>query len=317
MIEQITSSFSVDGYWELFGLVRNSVITAAVLGLMGGVIGVLIMLRRTALVVHGIAEISFAGAALFLLIGLDVVLGSAMGAVGTALLIGVLSLKDKDTSAVTGVLMPFGLGLGILFLSLYQGRSANRFGLLTGQIVGVDDMQTRTLVTGALVITAVVAFLWRPLLFASIDPQLAQARGVPVNILSLVFMVLLGGAVAMSVQVVGALLVLSLLVVPAAAALKVTARPGLAVALSMVFALVSAVGGIMLAVTGQIPISPYITTISFLIYLVCLFVGRGRRLRRQQQAARVMAAPDGGRPGGGGAIGEEPASTSPAAPVRA
>ncbi|MGC8059522.1 metal ABC transporter permease, partial [Salmonella enterica] len=89
----------------------------------------------------------------------------------------------------------------------------------------------------------------------------------------LVFMVLLGGAVAMSVQVVGALLVLSLLVVPAAAALKVTARPGMAVALSMVFALISTVGGIMLALTGQIPISPYITTISFMIYLVCLFIG--------------------------------------------
>lgn len=293
MIDEVASSFTVDGYWELFGLVKNSVITAAVLGLMGGVIGVLIMLRRTALVVHGIAEISFAGAALFLLLGIDVVLGSAVGAVGVALLIGVLSLKDKDTSAVTGVLMPFGLGLGILFLSLYQGRSANRFGLLTGQIVGVDDMQTQTLVTGAVIITILVAVLWRPLLFASVDPQLARARGVPVNVLSLAFMVLLGAAVAMSVQVVGALLVLSLLVVPAAAALKVTARPVIAVGLSMGFALISAVGGIMLAITGQIPISPYITTISFLIYLVCLLIGRGRRLRRQQVAAQVLSAPPG------------------------
>ncbi len=289
MIDRITSSFSTDGYWELFQLVQNSVITAGVLGLMGGLIGIFIMLRRTALVVHGIAEISFAGAALALLAGIDVVAGSAVGAVVAALLIGVLSLKDRDTSAVTGVLMPFGMGLGILFLHLYQGRSSNQFGLLTGQIVGVDDIQTRTLVTGAVLITAALILIWRPLMFASVDPQLAAARGVHVNALSIGFMVLLGAAVAMSVQVVGALLVLSLLVVPSAAALKISVRPLAVVLFSMGFALVSAVGGIMLAIMGTVPISPYITTISFLIYLVCLWIGRGRRIHRQHQAAEVMA----------------------------
>ena len=147
MIERITSSFTTDNYWELFQLVQNSVLTAAVLGLMGGIIGVFINLRRAGLVVHGIAEISFAGAALFLLMGLDVVLGSTVGAVAAAALIGVLSIKDREVSAVTAVLMPFGMGLGILFLYLYQGRTANQFGLLTGQIVGVDDIQTRTLIS--------------------------------------------------------------------------------------------------------------------------------------------------------------------------
>ncbi|MBO0595085.1 metal ABC transporter permease [Nesterenkonia sp. E16_7] len=288
-METLTSSFTTEGYWELFSLVRNSVITAGVLGLMGGLIGVFIMLRRTALVVHGIAEISFAGAALALLIGVDVVAGSAMGAVAASVLIGVLSLKDRDTSAVTGVLMPFGLGLGILFLSLYQGRSANKFGLLTGQIVGVDDIQTQTLVTGAVVISIALLLIWRPLMFASVDPQLARARGVRVNLLSMVFMVLLGVAVAMSVQVVGALLVLALLVVPAAAALKVTVRPYLAVLLSMLFALISSVGGIMLAITGTVPISPYITTISFLIYVVCVLIGRGGRTRRREAVAALTA----------------------------
>lgn len=289
MMETLTSSFTTEGYWELFSLVRNSVITAGVLGLMGGLIGVFIMLRRTALVVHGIAEISFAGAALALLIGVDVVAGSAVGAVAAAVLIGVLSLKDRDTSAVTGVLMPFGLGLGILFLSLYQGRSANKFGLLTGQIVGVDDIQTQTLVTGAVVISIALLLIWRPLMFASVDPQLAQARGVHVNLLSMVFMVLLGVAVAMSVQVVGALLVLALLVVPAAAALKVTVRPYLAVLLSMLFALLSSVGGIMLAITGTVPISPYITTIAFVIYVICVLLGRSGRSRRRDAAAALSA----------------------------
>lgn len=290
MFEQIAASFTTEGYWDLFWLVRNSVITAGVLGLMGGIIGIFIMLRRTALVVHGIAEISFAGAALFLLAGLDVVVGSGLGAVAAALLIAVLSLRDKDTSGVTAVLMPFGLGLGILFLHLYPGRSANQFGLLTGQIVGVDDIQTGTLVTGALVISIVLMLIWRPLMFASVDPQLAAARGVRTNLLTIVFMVLLGCAVAMSVQVVGALLVLALLVVPSAAALKVATRPLVVVLLSSIFGVTAAVGGIMIAIMGTVPISPYITTISFVIYVVCLLLGRSQRSRRNSTTRRLSSS---------------------------
>ncbi|TLP94074.1 metal ABC transporter permease [Nesterenkonia salmonea] len=289
MIERIASSFSTDNYWELFQLVQNSVLTAAVLGLMGGIIGVFINLRRAGLVVHGIAEISFAGAALFLLIGLDVVLGSTLGAVAAAALIGILSIRDREVSAVTAVLMPFGMGLGILFLYLYQGRTANQFGLLTGQIVGVDDIQTRTLISVAVVISVILILIWRPLMFSSVDPQLAAARGVRVNLLTIIFMVLLGGAVAMSVQVVGALLVLALLVVPSAAALKVARRPLIVVLLSCGFALFSAVAGIMIAIMGTVPISPYITTISFLIYVVCLLVGRRQRARISSETAAAMS----------------------------
>ncbi|WP_033420250.1 metal ABC transporter permease [Nesterenkonia alba] len=289
-MERIRSSYTLEGYWDLFQLVQNSVITAAVLGLMGGIFGVFIALRRAGLVVHGIAEISFAGAALFLLLGLNVVAGSAVGAVAAAVLIGVLSLRDREVSAVTAVLMPFGMGLGILFLHLYQGRSANQFGLLTGQIVGVDDIQTRTLVTVAVIISVVLVLLWRPLLFASVDPELAAARGVNTSVLSMIFMVLMGLAVAMSVQVVGALLVLSLLVVPAAAALKVSHRPLTVVLLAMGFGVFSAVAGIMIAITGTIPISPYITTISFLIYLGCLLVARRRRRVSIRKAPPVIPA---------------------------
>lgn len=289
--DRISASYSTEGYWDLFSLVINSVVTAGVLGLMGGVIGIFIALRRAGLVVHGIAEISFAGAALALLLGLDVVAGSSVGAVAAATLIGVLSIREKEVSAVTAVLMPFGMGLGILFLSLYDGRSANRFGLLTGQIVGVDDVQTQTLVTTCVLICLVLLVIWRPLMFSSVDPQLAAARGVRTSAMSIAFMVLMGLAVAMSVQVVGALLVLSLLVVPAAAALKVSHRPLTVVLLSMLFGFVSAVGGIMIAILGEIPISPYITTISFLIYVVCLLIGRRQRsVRRRRHVTSAHAS---------------------------
>ena len=118
--------------------------------------------------------------------------------------------------------------------------------------------------------------IWRPLLFASVDADVAAARGVPTWGLSLVFMVLLGLAVAVSVQIVGALLVLSVLVTPAAAALRISSSPVLVPVLSVVFAVTSMVGGIMLALGGSIPISPYVTTISFLIFVVCLVISKIR-----------------------------------------
>jgi len=114
---------------------------------------------------------------------------------------------------------------------------------------------------------AVLFVVWRPLTFDSLDPEVAAARGVPTRTLSLVFMVLLGLTVAVSVQVIGALLVLALLVTPAAAALRLSSSPVIVPVLSMVFGLVSAVGGILLALGGSLPISPFITTISFAIYL--------------------------------------------------
>jgi zinc/manganese transport system permease protein len=175
--------------------------------------------------------------------------------------------------------MPFGLGLGILFLALYNGRTANKFGLLTGQIVAVDSARLTEMAVAGVLVLAVLAVVWRPLMFASLDADVAAARGVPTRALGLLFMVLLGCAVALSVQVVGALLVLALLCVPAAAAMKVTASPLWVPVLSVVFALVSMVGGIFVALGTAIPISPYVTTLSFLIYLACrLLAGlRGRR----------------------------------------
>jgi zinc/manganese transport system permease protein len=169
--------------------------------------------------------------------------------------------------------MPFGLGLGILFLALYPGRSGNKFGLLTGQIVSVNFEQFGVLVAISVVVLAVLLVIWRPLTFDSLDPQVAAARGVPTRTLSLVFMVLLGLVVAVSVQVIGALLVLALLVTPAAAALRLSASPVVVPLLSMAFGFVSAVGGILIAITGSLPISPYITSISFGIYVIARLIG--------------------------------------------
>lgn len=277
--------FVFDRYSELVQLLQNSILAGAVLGIIGGFVGMFVMMRDHAFAVHGVSEMSFAGAALALLLGYDVITGSMIGSIISALLIGMMGVKKSESNSVIGALMPFGLGLGILFLSLYQGRSANKFSLLTGQIVSVDGDQLNAMIAGAIVIIAILTLIWRPLSFASLDPEVAQAKGVPMRTLSLVFMVVLGIAVALSVQVVGSLLVLALLITPSAAALQVTASPLKALILSVIFAEMAIVGGILLALAGSLPISPYVTSVSFVIYLICRTIGGIRR--RHSASGRI------------------------------
>ncbi len=267
------SIFNFDNYGDLLALLHNSIIAGAVLGLVGGLISTFVLMRDLPFAVHGISELSFAGASAALLLGVSVVAGAMAGSVLAALIIGTLGSRARDRNSLIGVLMPFGLGLGVLFLSLYKGRASNKFGLLTGQIVAVDAPQLGWLVGTSVVVLAVLLVIWRPLVFASTDRELAEARGVPVRALSPVFMLVLGLTVALAVQIIGALLVLSILVTPAAAAMRVTASPTRVWLLSMVFGFVSMVGGIMLALGSYVPISPYVTTISFGIYVVCRVIG--------------------------------------------
>jgi zinc/manganese transport system permease protein len=283
--------FNFDNYGELLGLVQNSIFAGALLGLIGGLIGVFAVMRDLTFAVHGISELSFAGAAFALLVGINVVVGSILGSLIAAVIIGLLGVKARERASIIGVLMPFGLGLGVLFLALYPGRAANKFGLLTGQIVAVDDPQLLWMAGVSVVVIAALAFMWRPLMFATVDPEIAAARGVPVRALSPIFMIILGLTVAMAVQVVGALLVLALLVTPAAAAMRVTASALWVPVLSVVFGTVSVVGGILIALGGSLPISPYVTTISFAIYVVCRVFGTHRVKRGWARRTTAPASP--------------------------
>lgn len=279
------SLFDFSDYAQLVALLQNSIIAGAVLSVVGGLIGVFVMQRDMAFAVHGISELSFSGGAAGLLFGIGVVNGALAGSLVAAALIGLMGSRARQRNSIIAILMPFGMGLGILFLSLAPGRTANKFGLLTGQIVAIDDPRLGSLVVISVIVTIGLLFIWRPLMFSSVDPEVAEARGVPVRTLSLVFMLLLGLAVAVSVQIVGALLVLSVLVTPAAAAQKLSSSPVVVPLLSVLFAFVSLVGGIMLALGASVPISPYVTTISFLIYLLAAGVERVRIAREHRAIA--------------------------------
>lgn len=282
--------FDFSDYGQLVALLSNSIMAGAVLSVVGGLIAVFVMQRDMAFAVHGISELSFSGGAAGLLFGIGVVQGALVGSLVAAALIGIMGSKARDRNSIIAVLMPFGLGLGILFLSLAPGRTANKFGLLTGQIVAIDDPRLETLTIISVIVTIGLVAIWRPLTFASMDPDVAEARGVPTRFLSFVFMMLLGLSVAVSVQIVGALLVLSILVTPAAAAMRLSSSPVVVPLLSVLFAFISLVGGIMLSLGASVPVSPYVTTISFLIYLIANGVWHLRNARQRRAVAATEAA---------------------------
>lgn len=259
-----------------YGFVRDALIAAAILGLLAGVLGPLIVSRNMAFSVHGTSELAVTGGAAALLLGIGVGYGALAGSVIAALVLGLLARRGAEHDSVIGVVLAFGLGLGVLFLWMYPGRASNKFGLLVGQIVSVDFASIVLLSVCAVVVLGVLAFIYRPLMFASVDPDVAKARGVPTGVLSPVFAVLVGVATALGVQTVGALLVLALMVTPAAAACRITANPLRATILSVVFAEVAVLGGIILSLAPGVPVSAFVTAISFLIYIAARVFSRVR-----------------------------------------
>lgn len=279
--------FSITANLLSYDFVQQALLAAFILGLLAGMIGPLIISRQMSFAVHGTSELSLTGAAAALLAGVSVGLGAIAGSVIAAILFGILGTKARERDSVIGVIMSFGLGLSVLLMWLYPGRTGTSFSLLVGQIVGVGSTGLTLMLICAVLVLGVLAVVYRPLLFASTDPEVALARGVPVRALSIVFAVLVGITAALGVQIVGALLVLSLLITPAAAAARITANPLRATYLSCAFALTAAVGGILLSLAPGVPVSTFVTTISFLIYVVCRIIGS----RRDRNAGRKLPIP--------------------------
>lgn len=263
-----------------YSFVQQAVLAAALLGLLAGVIGPLIISRQMSFAVHGTSELSLTGAAAALLAGIGVGLGAIVGSVVAAVLFGLLGTKARERDSVIAVVLSFGLGLSVLFLWLGPERAGSKFSLLTGQVVSVGYNGLALLLTCTVLVLAVLAMVYRPLLFASSDPEVALARGVPVRALSVVFAVMLGITAAFGVQIVGALLVLALLITPAAAAAQLTANPVRTTIFAVLFAETAAVGGILLSLAPGVPVSTFVTTISFLIYLLCRLLGPRRHATR-------------------------------------
>ncbi|MBX7448318.1 metal ABC transporter permease [Mycolicibacterium sp. 3033] len=274
----IANFFDFSTTADLLGrdFVQQALLASVLLALVSGIIGPLIVMRQMSFAVHGSAELSLTGAAFALLTGFSIGLGALVGSVLAAILFGFLGQRVRERDSAIGVVMAFGLGLAVLFIHLYPGRTGTSFALLTGQIVGVGYSGLALLTVVTVVVIAVLAVCYRPLLFATVDPEVAAGRGVPVRGLGIVFAALVGVTAAQGVQIVGALLVMSLLITPAAAAARVCTSPVRAMVASVAFAETAAVGGLVLSLAPGVPVSVFVTTISFAIFLICWLIGSRR-----------------------------------------
>ena len=288
----------VDDLRQLFAFhfMVNAFRAGTVVAVTAGAIGWFMVLRRQSFAGHTLAVVSFPGAAGAILLGVSATAGYFVTAVAAALVIALVPRSTSgqahgQESAVIGTVQAFALACGALFVSLYGGFLNDLTGLLFGTFLGVSDAQVLTLFLVALGTLAVLGAVGRPLFFTTVDPDVARARGVSVRLMSTVFLVLLGCTAAEVSQITGALLVFALLVMPAAAAQRLTPRPVLSFGLTIAFGLAIVWLGLGFAYFSVYPVGFFVTTIGFGLYLLAV-AGRagldrlGREARLRRAAAR-------------------------------
>ena len=269
--------------------VRNAFLAGTIVAVVTAVIGYFVILRAQAFAGEALADIGFAGATGAAVLGISSLLGMFFLALLAALGMGALGTRIRGRDVEIGMVLSFALGLGALFLSIYSQSGTNAsagVGILFGSILSVTLIDVLISLASGIATLLMIAFLFRPLLFASVDPEVAEARGVPVRLLSIIFLVLLGITTAETVLVVGVLLVLALLIAPAATAMHLTRRPLTSISLAVALGLIFTWGGLILAFVGtgrNLPVSFYITTLAALSYFISIPLGRLRSPRPEME----------------------------------
>ncbi len=283
-----------------YPFIQNALLAGCCVAVVAAIAGYFLILRGLTFAGHALPNIGFAGAAGAVLLGLDPVLGLFAFTIGAGAGIGLLGRRVNERDTSIGVVMTFALGLGLLFLSLYSGYAERAYSLLFGQIIGISQQDVLLTAGASALVLVALLLIFRPLLFSSFDPELAQARGLPVRLLAVLFMVLLAITIALAVQVIGALLVFTLLIGPPATAARLVRSPYRALALAVVLGVVYTFLGIYCAAeNGVWPVSFFIATLSFGVYLPVRLLSPlwiGHRTRRQQPPASETSATEQARP---------------------
>jgi zinc/manganese transport system permease protein len=287
--------------WDLVADVRhlfdfpfmvNAMQAGTIVAVLAGLVGWFMVLRRQSFTGHTVAVVGFPGAAGAVLVGVSATYGYFAFAIAAALLIALVpnagGRGHSEESAVTGTVQAAALATGFLFVNLYGGFLNSAGTLLFGSFLAITAGQVQVLLAVAVAVTGVLVLIGRPLLFASVDPDVAQARGVPVRALSVAFLVLLASAAAEVAQITGTLLVFALLVVPAATAQALTARPAPSIALTVALGVMITWAALFLAYYLAYPIGFFLTTLAFGAYLAATVWRRARsQLTRRQVEAGV------------------------------
>jgi zinc/manganese transport system permease protein len=238
-----------------------------IVAIVAGAIGYFVVLRASAFAAHALSHIGFAGATGAVVLGISPVFGLLAFTLASGVTIGALGNRLRGRDVTIGIVLAWTLGLGVLFISLYRGYATEAYALLFGEILGISATDVAiTLVAGVVTIGALIA-VYRPLLFSSVDDDLASAKGVPVTALSIMFMAILAVAVTEAVQVVGVLLIFALIVTPAAIAVRFTSRPMFAIVTGIGLALVFTWAGLTIAYYSPHPVSFFITSFAFATYV--------------------------------------------------
>ncbi|MFZ4583851.1 MAG: metal ABC transporter permease [Acidimicrobiia bacterium] len=287
------------------GFMRNAFVGGTLVAIASGLIGYFVVIRRDAFAAHALAHIGFPGATFAVLVGIPVTLGLALFTVSGGLAIGALGKRVSNREVSTGTILALATGLGVLFASLASENTNTITSVLFGNLLAISTGQIQIYTVFTLGLAGVLVVIARPLLFASVDPQVAEAKGVPIRMLGIIFMVLLALAITMAVQVVGTLLLFALVVTPAATALAITARPAAVLALGAGIGLAAVWIGLVVAVMFNLPPSFCIVTLAFFAWIVTIAITRDGRRR-----ARVGAAHGSGGHAGGDHHHPEPTKLS-------
>jgi zinc/manganese transport system permease protein len=257
---------------------RNALIGGSLVAIAAGLLGYFVITRQNAFAAHALAHIGFPGATGAILIGAPVTLGLAVFCVAGGLLIGLFGRRVADREIATGTILALATALGVLFASLASANASTTTSVLFGNLLAISRQQLVVFAAFTAFVVLTLAVLARPLVFASVDPDVAEARGVPVRRLGIAFVVLLALTITMAVQVVGTLLLFALVVTPAATALRLTARPARVAGLAVAIALAAVWGGLVLSAMVDLPPSFFIVALAVLAWLVVLTLP-GRRPR--------------------------------------
>ncbi len=289
MTESLLAIGYQDNWQQILGssFMRNAWLGGTIVALSAGLMGYFIVVRNSSFAAHALAHIGLPGATGAVLLGLPAALGLGVFCVGGALVIGALGKRASERDVATGTVLAFATGLGLFFNSLATRNSSTLTNVLFGNLLAITSDQLLSFLALLVLTAACIAFVFRPLLFASVNSQVAEAKGVPVRGLSIAFMVLLGITITMAVQAVGTLLLFALVVTPAATALILTARPVLAMAVSAVIGLVSVWSGLVLSAMFDLPPSFVIVTIACGVWFV---VWAGDRMPRPGRRSAAHSA---------------------------
>lgn len=269
-----------DNWWPILisPFMRDALLGGTIVALAAGLLGYFIVVRNTAFAAHAVAHIGLPGATGAVLLGVPTGLGLGVFCVGGAIIIGALGKRVDDRDVATGTVLAMAIGLGLLFSSLATKNASTMTNVLFGNLLAISRGQLITFAGLLILLGLCVGFIYRPLLFASVNPLVAQAKGVPVQSLSIIFMALLGLAVTMAVQVVGTLLLFALLVTPAATAIRLVARPSIAMFISTTISVVSVWVGLGLSAMFNMPPSFVIVAIACMVWFVVQLASHRIRL---------------------------------------